>query len=211
VTAIHIDADTPSTLTDKKHRADAIGRAAALLFDTTGYAETSLRDISIAAGLSKGGIYHYFSSKHEILFFILDRYLDRLHGNVLDELNQFDNPKAKLRFFLDRHLRIFFESMPEGGEYLNQARNLTHQERRYIVEREKAYAMILTGILAEMVNTDNPSTKLDAITYFIFGLYNSIMHWFNPTGELSIEEVSDLCFQLLMDGWESLSASEAIR
>ena len=48
----------------------AIAKVAAKLFNEEGYLETSMEDISAAAKLSKGGIYHYFSSKNEILYFI---------------------------------------------------------------------------------------------------------------------------------------------
>ena len=53
-----------------------IGKVAAKLFNEKGYLETSLKEISAAARLSKGGIYHYFSSKNEILYFILSNYMD---------------------------------------------------------------------------------------------------------------------------------------
>ena len=209
VTIIDTDENVSLKFSDKK-RAGDIAKAAALLFDTNGYAETSLRDISIAAGLSKGGIYHYFSSKHEILFLIVDGYLDVLHDRVKEDLAEIEDPRAKLRFFLDRHLRIYLEHMPEGGEFLNHARDLPQREQRCIAHKEKDYASILTGILAEMVDTEKSNAKLKAVTYFIFGLCNSIMHWYNPAGEIPLEEVSDICYQLLMDGWTSLSSSQAM-
>jgi hypothetical protein len=48
-----------------------IGRVAAKLFKEKGYSETRVDDISNVAKLSKGGIYHYFFSKNEILYFKL--------------------------------------------------------------------------------------------------------------------------------------------
>jgi AcrR family transcriptional regulator len=59
-------------------KAVSIGRATTKLFNEKGYLETSMDDIAMAANLSKGGIYHYFFSKHEILYFISTNYMDLL-------------------------------------------------------------------------------------------------------------------------------------
>ena len=55
---------------------EKIGHAAAKVFNKKGYMETNIDDIATAARMSKGGIYHYFSSKDEILYFILNTYMD---------------------------------------------------------------------------------------------------------------------------------------
>lgn len=43
------------------------------LFFTKGFEETTLSDILAAAKISKGGFYHHFKSKDELLFGVLDR------------------------------------------------------------------------------------------------------------------------------------------
>jgi TetR/AcrR family transcriptional repressor of nem operon len=45
-----------------------IGEAAASFFNKKGCLETNVDDIAAAAKVSKGELYHYFSSKDEILF-----------------------------------------------------------------------------------------------------------------------------------------------
>ena len=54
----------------------AIAKAAAELFNQQGYIETSIADIAAAAEMSRGGIFHYFPSKNEILYFITSNYMD---------------------------------------------------------------------------------------------------------------------------------------
>ena len=61
---------------NKKNWKEVISRAAASLFYEHGYLETSMENIAAAARLSKGGIYHYFSNKNEILFFISTNFMD---------------------------------------------------------------------------------------------------------------------------------------
>lgn len=59
------------------------------LFLEKGYEETSVEDILKASGLSKGGFYHYFRSKDEVLAASIANFAD----NLLQELEPIlDNP-----------------------------------------------------------------------------------------------------------------------
>lgn len=48
------------------------------LFSHHGYGATSVQDISSAAGISKGNLYHHFPDKETIFRALLDRYFDAL-------------------------------------------------------------------------------------------------------------------------------------
>lgn len=47
--------------------------AAQLLFLENGYDATSIQDIMVGAGISKGGFYHHFASKEDMLAALVDR------------------------------------------------------------------------------------------------------------------------------------------
>lgn len=51
----------------REAKSKQIGEAALKLFASKGYQNTSIREIAIEAGVSKGLIYNYFTSKEEIL------------------------------------------------------------------------------------------------------------------------------------------------
>ena len=57
-------------------RIRAIAKVSAEFFSTKGYIETSVDDIAAAARVTKGGVYHYFASKTEILYFICSTYVE---------------------------------------------------------------------------------------------------------------------------------------
>lgn len=57
-------------------RTKAIVRVGSELFSTKGYLETSVDDVARALRMTKGGIYHYFRSKEEILYFICSAYTE---------------------------------------------------------------------------------------------------------------------------------------
>ena len=55
------------TIDPSNKRVTAIAKAGAELFSTRGFVETSMEDIAAAAKISKGGMYHYFGSKRNLL------------------------------------------------------------------------------------------------------------------------------------------------
>lgn len=69
------------------------------LFCEKGYEQTSIQDILDELHLSKGGLYHHFKSKEEILEAVLNKrtqyILDLLHGLI--ENTKADNAKERLR------------------------------------------------------------------------------------------------------------------
>ena len=180
-----------------------IVEAAANLFDKNGYLETSLKDISTAARLSKGGIYHYFSNKHEILYFILDNYMDRLLVGLEEELNEIPDAPSKIQFVLFRHLRHYNKQVPEARALLNHAHNLPSEDYNVIAGKQKKYAKIMTGVLSDLFNGRMASDKLKAISYILFGMCNSIMYWYDPEGPISLEDLSQMCYDIFMDGTTS--------
>src|SRR5204863_3843880 len=69
---------TRRALENRKVRRAEIMRRSAELFESKGYYETSVGDIAEHVGVSKPTIYHYFSSKEEILFAIHDAWTAQL-------------------------------------------------------------------------------------------------------------------------------------
>ncbi len=84
----------------EEQRRKAILGAALGMFFENGYRNTKMEDIAKAAGISKGLIYHYFSSKAELLF----AYEDNLR-ECLDEIALLPSTKETIREFGQRFLR----------------------------------------------------------------------------------------------------------
>jgi AcrR family transcriptional regulator len=178
----------------------AIGRAAAKLFDEKGYLETSLKDISKAAKLSKGGIYHYFSSKHEILYFILDNYMDLLLGSLEEELKKIPDDSSRIQYIMSRHLKLYNKKVPEAKALLIEAHSLPSKYFKAIAEKQKKYAQISINVLSDLFKGRMQKDKLKAISYTLFGMSNSIMYWYDPKGPVTLDELSQIVYDIFMKG-----------
>jgi AcrR family transcriptional regulator len=150
--------------------------------------------------LSKGCIYYYFSSKHEILYFILDAYMDHLLEGLEEELSKISDPASKIRFILSRHLSLYNNKVHEAKALLVDSHNLPLDYYEAIASKQKRYARILADVIYTYFEGRMDAHKTKAISYIFFGMCNSIMHWRNPEGPLSLEEISGICFDLSLGG-----------
>ncbi|MCI5141534.1 MAG: TetR/AcrR family transcriptional regulator [Candidatus Electrothrix sp. ATG1] len=62
--------------------------AAINLFGERGYERTSVSALARAAGIGKGTIYSYFSSKNEILLAFCEEELAFIHDEIREKLDQ---------------------------------------------------------------------------------------------------------------------------
>ena len=70
--------------------------AAERLFCQQGYEKTSVQDILNAVALSKGGFYHHFASKEEVLTALCARRAERAAAFTAEALNQASTPLGRI-------------------------------------------------------------------------------------------------------------------
>ncbi len=82
---------------------------AARTYAERGYQATSMRDLSKASGFSLAGIYHYVSSKLELLYLIQDRCFSQvIIAGAREALAQAgEEPEARLAAFIQHHVTFF--------------------------------------------------------------------------------------------------------
>ena len=66
---------------DYDTKSQAIMDCAAVLFAKQGYPSAKMQDVAKACGATKSMLYHYFPTKDDLLFAMLNEHLERvLHG-----------------------------------------------------------------------------------------------------------------------------------
>jgi TetR/AcrR family transcriptional regulator len=181
-------------------RRQHVARVAAKLFNEKGYLETSLSDISMACNFSKGGIYHYFSSKHEILFCILNDYMDLALKDLKETLNNIDNDSSKIQFIITHHLEIYNNNVAEGKTLLLDAHNLPSKYFRAIAEKEREYFQIVAEVFSAFFDGNIEKGELTTLTFTLFGMCNWILYWYNPKGPIPLQGLSEIIFKIFYYG-----------
>lgn len=187
---------------DKKggERVNHIGKAATMLFHKKGYLEASMDDIAHAAMMSKGGVYHYFASKDEILYFILNNYMDIILGDLEEELKEIEKAHLKIQFVISRHIEIYTKHISESKTLLHEAHCLPSKYLDIIAEKERKYYRIVADVLSGFFENQIQKDKLIGITFLLFGMCNGIYFWYNPKGPLDPTELSDIIFNMFLHG-----------
>jgi len=89
---------------------------AASLFNLKGYAGTSLQDIMMATGLSKGGLYgHFKGGKEEIALAAFAYAVNSVYGKVGLETRSVDHAVDKLKTVIAFYREHIFNPPVEGG------------------------------------------------------------------------------------------------
>jgi len=101
------------TLVDSRQE---ILRTAARLFQQRGYDATSMNDVAAALKLSKGGLYHHFQSKDEILFEIMNHAMEITQERVLGPVRGIADPVERLRALIRLHIEVVLSPSRPGLE-----------------------------------------------------------------------------------------------
>jgi len=90
----------------KEERIEKVLDAAVDLFLIMGYERTSMNAIAQKAGLTKGGLYHHFSSKEEILIYVNNRFMEPVH-DMMAEAMTFTSAEQALIYYIRKSLEYW--------------------------------------------------------------------------------------------------------
>src|ERR1700734_1997238 len=103
-----------TTVEPRQQPRQEILRTAARLFQQQGYDATSMNDVAAALKLSKGGLYHHFQSKDEILFEIMLHAMDITEARVINVVRRIEGVEERLRTLIQLHIQLVLS--PEDRE-----------------------------------------------------------------------------------------------
>src|SRR3979411_3201695 len=184
-------------------------RTAAPLFQQRGYDATSMNDVAAALKLSKGGLYHHFQSKDEILFEIMNHAMDITQERVLNPVRSIADPEERLRALIRLHIEVVLS--PRDREItvmLHENHPLPPALRKRINARKKDYIHFLENLMEEVqkevqkkvqpAQSAKGRVSPRAAAFALLGMINWIYQWYKPEGELQaqtlIPQFTDLIF-----------------
>ncbi len=85
------------------------------LFNTKGYAGTSLSDMTEATGLTKGSIYGNFANKDEVALAAFDHNLKKVETLIRQEMSKVKSTRDKLLVYTNVYSEYFKSYFPVGG------------------------------------------------------------------------------------------------
>ncbi|MBB3112787.1 AcrR family transcriptional regulator [Paenibacillus phyllosphaerae] len=90
-------------------------RESAALFNTKGYAGTSLSEIIERTHIRKGGIYNHFESKDDIALGAFDYMVAQLKSLLAEAMAEQPEPAAKIQAICEVYIQLVERKLWEGG------------------------------------------------------------------------------------------------
>ena len=101
----------PRTNKNFESRKEQLIQLALEQFIKKGYEDTTITDLQNSFGLTKGGMYHYFSSKEEILDAVIEYGLGQGIKGLIEELEQIPLEKKLIYFFFSNTTNAFTKNI----------------------------------------------------------------------------------------------------
>jgi TetR/AcrR family transcriptional regulator, cholesterol catabolism regulator len=177
-------------------------RTSARLFRERGYDATSMNDISAALKLSKGGLYHHFRSKDEILFHIMNHAMDITEARVIVPVREIADAEEKLRELIRLHIQLVLRARDrEITVILHENHPLPPQLRKRVNARKKGYIHFVEQSIADAMKARHGrKVNARAAAFALLGMINWIYQWYRPEGSLQEDDLVRQYTEIFFNG-----------
>ncbi len=183
---------------DYDTRLEHLLSTAARVFARKGFHPTSMRDLSRETGMSLAGMYHYVSSKDELLYLVQRRCFTMVLEGAEAAIAGAGEPDTRLERFVRHHVIFFADHMNEMKVLSHEAESVSLERKAGIDALKRRYSDILTGLLADVQQKNGVDPTVSA--YAVFGMMNWIYTWYDPDGKIRPGDLADHLTHIVLNG-----------
>jgi AcrR family transcriptional regulator len=171
---------------------DEILSSAAALFSRRGYHAVGIRELADAVGLSTSTLYHYYSTKQDILYAIIDRFLREFTEKLVAGLRDpAVPPRRRLEQAVTDHVVLTVtrrEELLVGNPVLNA---LTPEQQSSIAALRRSYRDAVRDVIAEGVAAGDFCVDDPLLTAMaMLDMLDGIRSWYHMDGPLSLSALA---------------------
>lgn len=189
---------------DKGLRRQMVIDTAVKIFHQKGYRAATLDDVAKELGLTKPALYHYVSSKENLLSQIYIEALETFFSYIYEIPSLKLSPTEKMRLFIRRHLNtVVIDNLAMFSVFFSEENQLPDEDFQKIREEKRKFTKVVEEIIQEGIDRGSfrqLSPKLTA--YAIIGMCNWLYRWYkHETSPFSPDEIADQFIYLLENGY----------
>jgi AcrR family transcriptional regulator len=172
------------------------------LFGANGYADTSVQEITEAAGVTKGAFYHHFESKEDLLALIHDEFLDLQLGMLRQALERDEDPAARLRELLSALLASTARYQANVTVFYLERRHLTGERYEEMRRKRDEFDRLFLQVIERGIADGRFRDDLDAriVGLGILGMCAWVHQWYRPGGRFTAERIADIFSEMSLSG-----------
>lgn len=178
----------------------AIIETAAKLYADRGFLGASIADLAAACGASKALIYHYFPSKEDILFEVMDSHIRSL-SDIEAEVSRLGGAaNERLRALTHRFMDAYVGAEARHKVLLNDLERLPEERRVAIIGRQRALVDYVQRLMEEAQPSLAERGLGRAAAMLYFGMINWTHTWFHAQGPVTPDSLAELAADMVTRG-----------
>jgi AcrR family transcriptional regulator len=184
--------------------------AAVRIFHEKGYQAATLDDVARELGVTKAALYHYVSSKENLLSVIYIQALESFFAEAY-EIGKSDlAPPEKMRVLIRHHIKhIVIDNLSMFAVFFSEENQLPEPDFQTIRTEKLKYTrvfedIIQAGIEGTYFRPTDPKLHASAI----IGMCNWLYRWYKPDNNFRTpDEIADNFLDLLENGYLSMGSN----
>lgn len=158
-----------------KNKRELIITAGIQVFSKKGYHHTKMEDIAVAAGIGKGTIYEYFSSKLQLFQEIMEASLQQYHKSIsIEKISQM-SMEERIQMITEGHFRFSQQNMELSRILFWDTEIIDEELKEWFYSKRKEKEGILQNLVEEGIRRGE-LREVDAqlVTLMIGGILGQI-------------------------------------
>ncbi len=184
----------------KKEKRNLYLVAAVRAFEKNGFHDTTVKDITDAAGTSVGNFYRYFKSKEQIFEVLIQEFF-YLMLNKLKELNKEEIPTIQaLKNLFRTYIKMFKERQEIFFIYFEQMTGISKEYREMSANLREQYDAEVEKLISRILKLTNDTQQNPRITTLAWtSMFPATFIWWSRSGfEMSEEQFIDYLVNFLV-------------
>jgi len=165
-----------------------------------GYDNTPLSLIAKELGLSKGGLFHHFNSKEQLLYEIIIYVIRKDFLPIIEDAKKIQDPEKRLTYFF----KGYMELLTEGAVAIVAIHEARRLNPAHYNEMRKIWRRVLDfvyGAIAEMQAAGKAKKLNKAFSAFaLIGMCSWLFYWFDYSRKESAEELFNSFSEIFFRG-----------
>jgi AcrR family transcriptional regulator len=161
------------------------------------------------SGTSKGGFYHNFKSKDELLYTVHDSFITYILDKAEDAYYRYSTPAERLYETVKSFVMMFDMYRPHVTVFYQESLYLAPDYFQSIKQKRDRYKEMMFKVVQEGIDKGEfrPELPVPITSMGIFGMINWTYKWYKSNGHYSIEEIATIYADFVM---HSILTKEAI-
>ena len=159
------------------------------VFADKGYEGASMRDLSRLSGMSLAGLYYYFESKENLLYFIQHHTFTTIIERLRERLTASNDPEERIRIFVQNHVDYALARTKAMRVLSHEDDVLKNSYGAELAAIKREYYRICVGLVEDLVEVEQlknigpqSASRITTRTavMVLFGAMNWLYTWYNP-------------------------------